>query len=378
MTNLSKIQLCFFLIISFGQPYLFSESLKIHPATVIISNSRSIEYETIDKEKIKLIITIDGIKYIDTFYYAYYGENDYVEIPVPKYLSVYENSIIMIQGNGSSYRNIIVYQRENGKISKRCFENFLSLSTLPYTIEKYIMIYNQNPVLILNNPMDIVFLSMKRKIDKEISVIEIDSSKITIFFMDKNCEEITIDSFYLETEGNFTDDKTKSEFELIDVNFDGIKDLLIYLGNFGNQGVVYKDCFIWNNDIKMFENYNLFKNIQNPQIDENEKCIYGNSRNNSCHYEFELYTWDEKDLKCDFKIHKVYSALQLAELYKIDIPENKDAGEYMLEYFDIDKTLYGSVFYVKICYNKEEIKISKPSGEIFYELPEKLKELLSE
>lgn len=33
MTNLSKIQLCFFLIISFGQPYLFSESLKIHPAT---------------------------------------------------------------------------------------------------------------------------------------------------------------------------------------------------------------------------------------------------------------------------------------------------------------------------------------------------------
>ena len=31
-------------------------------------------------------------------------------------------------------------------------------------------------------------------------------------------------------------------FEITDVNFDGFDDILIYLGSYGNQGVVYKDC----------------------------------------------------------------------------------------------------------------------------------------
>lgn len=35
----------------------------------------------------------------------------------------------------------------------------------------------------------------------------------------------------------------ESRYELSDVNFDGHDDLLIYLGSYGNQGVVYKDCF---------------------------------------------------------------------------------------------------------------------------------------
>ena len=66
----------------------------------------------------------------------------------------------------------------------------------------------------------------------------------------------------------------EKKFEIIDVNFDGFKDILIYLGSYGNQGVIYKDCFIWNDKKHLFENYNPFKNIPNPQIDENEKCIY--------------------------------------------------------------------------------------------------------
>ena len=33
------------------------------PKNVIINNSKSIEYETIDNEKLKLIISIDDVKY---------------------------------------------------------------------------------------------------------------------------------------------------------------------------------------------------------------------------------------------------------------------------------------------------------------------------
>ena len=165
-------------------------------------------------------------------------------------------------------------------------------------------------------------------------------------------------------------------FEIIDVNFDGFNDILIYLGSYGNQCVVYKDCFLWDVKKQKFENYGLFKDIPNPQIDEAEKYIYGNSRHSSAHYEYEAFVWDENDLKSKFKIHEVYSAMQLAELYNVDIPEDKDSGEYMLEHFDIDSALYDSVFYVKICYDKGKTEISKPAVEIFSDIPERLKKII--
>lgn len=162
-------------------------------------------------------------------------------------------------------------------------------------------------------------------------------------------------------------------FEITDVNFDGFDDILIYLGSYGNQGVVYKDCFLWDVKKQKFENCSLFKDIPNPQIDESEKYIYGNIRNSSSHYEYEAFIWDGNGLKCKFKIHEVYSAMQLVELYNMDIPEEEDSGEYMLEYFDLDLALYDSVFYVKISYDNGKIEISKPAVEVFSDIPEKLK-----
>lgn len=162
------------------------------PKNVIINNSKSIEYETIDNEKLKLIISIDGVKYSEELFYAYYKDGNCIEIPVAKYLSVYKDSIILIQGNGTSYRNIIVYQKEKDKIIKRSFENSLSMSTLPRNFENYIIIYNQNPVLILHNQDDTFFYNIKKKIEKEISVIEINDTKITITFFDNDSEEISI------------------------------------------------------------------------------------------------------------------------------------------------------------------------------------------
>ena len=44
------------------------------PKNVIINNSKSIEYETIDNEKLKLIISIDGVKYSEELFYAYYKD----------------------------------------------------------------------------------------------------------------------------------------------------------------------------------------------------------------------------------------------------------------------------------------------------------------
>ena len=66
------------------------------------------------------------------------------------------------------------------------------MSTLPRNFENYIIIYNQNPVLILHNQDDTFFYNIKKKIVKEISVIEINDTKITITFFDNDSEEISI------------------------------------------------------------------------------------------------------------------------------------------------------------------------------------------
>ena len=51
-------------------------------------------------------------------------------------------------------------------------------------------------------------------------------------------------------------------------------------------------------------------------------------------------------------------------------------GEYMLEYFGLDKELYESTFYIKIYCDRGKVIRSKPSIKMFVEIPEKLKDLL--
>ena len=72
------------------------------------------------------------------------------------------------------------------------------MSTLPRTFEKYMIIYNQNPVLILHNQDNTLFYTVKKKVEKEISKIVIDSTKIILFFVDNDLEEILIE-FYDNT-----------------------------------------------------------------------------------------------------------------------------------------------------------------------------------
>lgn len=40
------------------------------PANVVIDNSKSVEYEMIDSEKLKVIISIDGVKYSEILFFC--------------------------------------------------------------------------------------------------------------------------------------------------------------------------------------------------------------------------------------------------------------------------------------------------------------------
>lgn len=168
----------------------------------------------------------------------------------------------------------------------------------------------------------------------------------------------------------------ENKYEYIDVNFDGNKDLLIYLGTYGNQGIIYKDCYLWNNTKKKFEHFELLKNIPNLKIDESEKCIYGYSKINSGHYIYNYYVWENNSLICKYCIHKVESAMQLNDIYNINIPKDLDAGEYILQYYKLKNSLYNSTFYILI--NLKENKTSDPMLDIPNEVPVTLQKLIKE
>lgn len=169
----------------------------------------------------------------------------------------------------------------------------------------------------------------------------------------------------------FCEDKIK----IRDVNFDGFEDILIYLGSFGNKGISYYDCFLWDNKSQKFINdENGFCNIQNPKIDETGLCIYEIVNYSLRHGIFSVYTWSEDKLICSYKIHVITNSLSLNEVYRMEIPTDQDCAEYLLEYFGFDKNLDDICFYIK---EDSSRNLSAPSEVLFNDLPDMLVSLIA-
>ena len=78
----------------------------------------------------------------------------------------------------------------------------------------------------------------------------------------------------------------KDSCQMVDVTFDGNKDLLVRLGQFGNQGVEYWDAYIWNETKEKFIFTPSFREIPNPTINEKDKVIESFSRGSAADYEY--------------------------------------------------------------------------------------------
>lgn len=93
---------------------------------------------------------------------------------------------------------------------------------------------------------------------------------------------------------------------LRDVTFDGHDDLLIYLGSFGNQGVEYFDCYVWNDGNPQFVHAPTFKDIQNPAIING--CIYSNARESAATYIYERWAYHKGRFTATARLVQQYSA----------------------------------------------------------------------
>ncbi len=84
------------------------------------------------------------------------------------------------------------------------------------------------------------------------------------------------------------DSEPRNNLQLIDINFDGILDILVDNGHFGAEGAVAYTCFINNKD--SYIKYDSFSNIPNPAIDTENKKILSTWRNSAASHSWAMFT----------------------------------------------------------------------------------------
>ena len=155
------------------------------PRNIIINKNTSVMYEILDEERVRQTVIMGGIQYAEELYYAGFTQGERVDIPCPRYVGTYKDSIIFMRGAGASYRDVIVYQKKQNAIVKKDYENYISMTYYPADFEKYVFVYDSSPVIIKHFGDRLCFFEVEATVEKEISEIEIFSDEIIIHFNDK-------------------------------------------------------------------------------------------------------------------------------------------------------------------------------------------------
>ncbi len=99
----------------------------------------------------------------------------------------------------------------------------------------------------------------------------------------------------------------KPNCTLRDVTFDGNKDLLINFGSYGNQGVEYYNCFVWDAKAREFVYEKTFDEIENPTANTKYKCVFSQSRSSAAEYVYKKYVYRNGGFRLAAELHEYYS-----------------------------------------------------------------------
>lgn len=91
-------------------------------------------------------------------------------------------------------------------------------------------------------------------------------------------------------------DNFHAEVMLKDLNFDGQDDIAIPLGNYGNQRIQYEDGYLWDKTQKTYVPVKQLKEIANPRIDKEERCLFSFSRESAASYHYERFEYVNAEL----------------------------------------------------------------------------------
>ncbi len=87
-------------------------------------------------------------------------------------------------------------------------------------------------------------------------------------------------------------DSSYENFEVLDMNFDGYDDFVVYFGSVGNQYATVYNCFIYENGEYVY--HPEFRNVLNPSIDRENKRIYSNSRGSANTRYYSIFKYIDK------------------------------------------------------------------------------------
>ena len=80
---------------------------------------------------------------------------------------------------------------------------------------------------------------------------------------------------------------------LQDVSFDGKDDILVNLGQYSNQMIQYYDCFVWDETKGQYCKDESFRQIENPQINNEKRCVCSSSRISAASYSYKRFEFIE-------------------------------------------------------------------------------------
>lgn len=82
-----------------------------------------------------------------------------------------------------------------------------------------------------------------------------------------------------------------------DINFDGVPDLLIYMGlQAWGQVASFYDAYVWNVEKACFDYVEIFNSIGEPMIDHENHCITSTGRDGPDHFTTQTYEWKDGQL----------------------------------------------------------------------------------
>lgn len=173
-----------------------------------------------------------------------------------------------------------------------------------YRLTKDVTVWVNDSNLFLFAEFDITDNAPKKPTDLRTKVTKIKQG-INIDVMEGKLKRQSIDYRY-DTEFEPNPSSRRDSVVLRDVTFDGHDDVLIYLGSFGNQGVEYFDCYVFDNSNSMFVHAPTFKDIQNPTVANG--CIFSKARESASTYIYERWGYTKGRFTATARLMQRYSA----------------------------------------------------------------------
>lgn len=125
----------------------------------------------------------------------------------------------------------------------------------------------------------------------------------------------------------------RDNFQMQDINFDGIKDIVLDSGSQGTGAVSYDLAWIWDRESGEYTECESYRGIQNPSVDKKQKLIRSSWRNGAASHGFGIYRYEDGEFVMKSKMEE--SLLFDDEIpEELEVPEGGEVWEWV-------ETIYG-------------------------------------